>query len=238
MCGRLYETYTDEELYIRYLSKPAPTPLIVSPVYNLCPTQNSPVLRRVAGERQFDLMRWQLVSATEPTFTTKLSTINARSEAVFKSRLYRDLVIRQRAIIPISGFYEWKTDGQYKQPFKIHLRDEPIMSLAGIWEAWRPGTPDERLSFSILTTAANPFMSKIHERMPVILPRSDEDAWLDPEICEQEVLQKLLKPCPDSWLNAVAVSTLVNSAKNNSPQVLQPLSTTAAGAQATPRLFD
>jgi len=39
--------------------------------------------------------------------------------------------------------------------------------------------------------------------MPVILGRSDEDAWLDPEIHEQEELQKLFKPCPSSWLTAV-----------------------------------
>jgi putative SOS response-associated peptidase YedK len=238
MCGRVYEIYTDEELYFRYLSKPAPTQVVLLPIYNLCPTQNSPVLRVVAGERQFDLMRWQLVPATEPAFSTKLSTINARSEAVFKSRLYRDLVVRQRAIIPVSGFFEWKTDGARKRPFKIHLREEPIMSVAGVWDTWRPGTPDERRSFSILTTAANAFMSSIHERMPVILGRSDEDAWLDPKVCDQEVLRKLLKPCPDSWLTTVEVSTLVNSAKNNSPELLQPISPTAAVAQGALRLFD
>jgi putative SOS response-associated peptidase YedK len=109
----------------------------------------------VAGERQFDQMRWQLIPATEPAFTTKLSTINARSESVFESRLYRDLVVRQRCIIPLSGFYEWKKTGERKRPFKIYLRDEPIMSVAGIWDTWRPGSPDERQSFSIMTTAAN-----------------------------------------------------------------------------------
>src|SRR5437016_2846620 len=111
MCGRAYETYTDEELYFRYLSKLPLTPLALSPIYNLCPTQNSPVLRLVAEERQFNKMRWQLVPVTEPVFATKLSTINARSETIFESRLYRDLVIRQRCIIPLSGYYEWKRDG-------------------------------------------------------------------------------------------------------------------------------
>src|SRR5690242_1562829 len=85
----------------------------------------------------------------------------------------------------ISGFFEWKQDGQRKHPFRIHLRDESIMSVAGIWDAWRQGTPDERWSFSIMTTAANSFMSEIHDRMPVILGRSEEDAWLDPEIHER-----------------------------------------------------
>lgn len=237
MCGRAYETYTDEELYFRYLSK-RPITLLpqLSPVYNLCPTQNSPVLRLVAGERQFDQMHWQLIPGYEPKFKTKLSTINVRSETVFTSKLYRDLIIRQRCILPLSGFFEWKTDGERKRPFRIHLCDDLIMSVAGIWETWKPGTSHERSSFSILTTAANQFMSKIHERMPVILGRSDEDAWLDPEVHEQEKLQRLFKPCPSSWLTAVEVSPLVNSAKNNSPEILEPSIDLTPGRP--PLLFD
>ncbi len=212
------------------------TPLVLSPIYNLCPTQNSPVLRLVAGERQFDRMRWQLVPAIEPAFTTKLSTINARGETVFQSRLYRDLVVRQRCIVPLSGFFEWKTDGQRKRPFKIHLRDEPIMSVAGIWDTWHPGTPDERWSFSIVTTSANAFMREIHDRMPVILGRSKEDGWLDPEIHEEELLQNLMKPSPSSWLTAIEISPLVNAAKNNTPEVLEPVTDLNVGRMTS--LFD
>lgn len=233
MCGRAYETYTEEELYFRYLSTRPITSLGLSPIYNLFPTQNSPVLRVVAGERQIAHMRWQLVPATEPAFTTKLSTINARSETVLESRLYRDIVMRQRSIIPLSGYFEWKTTGGKKRPFRIFLRDEPIMSVAGIWDTWHPGMPDERCSFSIMTTAANEFMREIHDRMPVILDRADEDAWLDPEIHEQESLQALLKPCPSSWLKAVEVSPLLNAAKNNTPEVLEPATRGQVG-----RLFD
>ena len=181
-------------------------------------------------------MHWQLIPDWEPAFKTKLSTINAKSETVFESPLYRDLVVRQRCIIPLSGFFEWKRDYGRKRPFKIHLQDEPIMSVAGIWDTWRLGTPDERCSFSILTTAANSFMSEIHDRMPVILGRSDEDAWLDPEIHEQEELRKVFKPCPSSWLTAVEVSTLVNSPKNNTPAVLEPASMVSDGR--IPLLFD
>src|SRR4051794_20010276 len=111
MCGRVYQTYTDEELSFRYLGRPILVPLGLSPIYNLCPTQISPIVRWVDGDRQFEQMRWQLVPATEPAFTTKLSTINARSETVFKSRLYRDLIGSQRCIVPLSGFFEWKQDG-------------------------------------------------------------------------------------------------------------------------------
>jgi putative SOS response-associated peptidase YedK len=233
MCGRAYETYSDEELYFRYLNKRPPAPVDLVPVYNLCPTMNSPVLRVVDGDRHIDVMRWQLVPATEPAFTTRLSTINARSEGIFQSPLYRDLIVRQRCLVPLSGFFEWRKEGGIKRPFKIHLRDEPIMSVAGIWDTWRPGTPDARHSFSIMTTAANEFMREIHNRMPVILGRSDEDAWLDPQIQEQKALLNLMKPCPSSWLNAAEVSTLVNSTKNNGPEVLQPPS----ASNAAPRLL-
>lgn len=219
MCGRAYETYTDEELYFRYQAQPSSLEPR-SPIYNLCPTMNSPVLRLVSGERKLDEMRWQLVPSTEPVFNTRLSTINARSETIFQTRLYRDLVLRQRCIVPLSGFFEWKKEGEGKRPFKIYLQDEPIMSVAGIWDTWRAGTRDERHSFSILTTKANEVMSEIHDRMPVILGRTDEDDWLDPEVHEPERLREFLKPCPSSWLATTEVSTLVNSARNNTADVL------------------
>jgi putative SOS response-associated peptidase YedK len=151
--------------------------------------------------------------------------------------LFGDLVVRQRCIVPVSGFFEWKTGtGKLRQPLAIHLREARIMSVAGIWDSWRPGTLDERRSFSIVTTRANDFMSTIHDRMPVILSRSDEDAWLDPEVHEREILEKLLLPCPSSWLTAYEVSNLVNSPKNDSPDLLKPAQASEKIA-VTPRLF-
>jgi putative SOS response-associated peptidase YedK len=167
-------------------------------------------------------MYWQLIPFWEPQFKTKLSTINARSETIFDSELFGGIVVRQRCIVPISGFYEWKRDGKNKRPFKIHLANEPIMSVAGVWEIWQPGKPDERSSFSIVTTSANSLMAEIHDRMPVILARKDEDKWLDPEVHEPELLRPLLKPCPNSWLVKAEVSPLVNSSKNNSAELLVP----------------
>ena len=239
MCGRVYETYTDAELSIRYIrgTTPAVIPLFET-VYNLCPTMNSPVLRIVDGAHNFSLMHWQLIPAYEPIFRTKLSTINAKSETIFKSSLFKDIVVRQRCIVPISGFFEWKRTSKTKRPFKIHLKYEKIMSLAGIWDTWRPGTSHERSSFSILTTAANSFMSEIHDRMPVILGRQDEDAWLDPEVHEPEFLQPLFKPCPSSWLTAMEVSPLVNSAKNNVAELLDGVENGAAAVGQPRTLFE
>lgn len=237
MCGRAYKTYTDEELYFQYLSKRPPSPIQFVPIYNLCPTQDALVLRLMAGERVFEEMRWQLIPDWEPAFTTKLSTINVRSESVFDSRLFGSLVLRQRCIVPLSGFFEWKSDGKLRRPFKIHLQSNAIMSVAGIWHSWRPGTPQERRSFSIVTTAANRFMQEIHDRMPVILDGAAVADWLDTGIHERKALQQLVVPCPDDWLSAVEVSALVNSAKNNTPEVLLPAGSIDAAAKSQGRLF-
>jgi putative SOS response-associated peptidase YedK len=237
MCGRAYKTYTDEELYFQYLNKRPLIPFDFVPVYNLCPTQDTLVLRVVDGERQFEDMRWQLVPEWEPAFSTKLSTINAKAETVFDSRLFAGLVCRQRCIVPLSGFYEWKHDGQVKRPFKIHLENNAIMSIAGIWETWRPGTPDERRSFTIMTTAANRFMGEIHDRMPVILNSSSVADWLDPEIHDRKDLEQILQPCPDMWLKKAEVSQLVNSPKNDGPELLVP-STYASPENPQRQLFE
>jgi len=235
MCGRVYEIYVAEELSERY---DVEVRCDIAPTYNLCPTESSPVLLIGEGKRHIQQMRWQLVPKIEPIFATKLSTINARSESVFKSRLFGDLVTSQRCIVPISGFYEWKRQGTTKRAFRICLREETIMSVAGIWDAWRPGTKDERHSFSILTTSANECMSAIHDRMPVILQRADEETWLDPEFQDRESLQKILKPCPSAWLDAAEVSSLVNSSKNNSPDLLRPIETAKETDRRSTTLFE
>ncbi|MQF90328.1 MAG: SOS response-associated peptidase, partial [SAR202 cluster bacterium] len=101
-----------------------------------------------------------------------------------------------------------------------------IMSVAGVWERWQgSGTTTALLSFSIVTTSANPLMADIHDRMPVVLAEQDIEHWLDPEVHEPERLLPLVRPCPSEWLTAYEVSTAVNSPTHNSPDVLRPIST-------------
>lgn len=223
MCGRAYSTYTDDELSFLYLNR---KPLKFDPIkpnYNMSPTHNAVTVRLNEGSRDLDTMKWGLIPEWSPEFSTKLSTINAKSETIFESRLYKKAIVRRRCIVPLSGFFEWKREGKNKRPFKIYLRDNPIMSVAGIWTAWRSGTPEEQRSFSILTTSANEFMAKIHDRMPVILEENQWQDWLDPEVHEADQITAMLKPCPSEWLESVEVSTMVNSPRNNRAEVLEPL---------------
>lgn len=227
MCGRAYETYTEDELFVRYLNEKAKRdPLGLKPNFNLSPTQLSPVILVRDGKTTISLFRWGLVPfwAKDIKSAAKYSLINARGEEILEKRSYKASFEKRRCIVPLSGFIEWKRhDAKTKTPFAIHLKDEPIMSVAGVWEHWESKETDEIVdSFSIITTAANSFMEAIHNRMPVILNRKQEEEWLDPANTDTTKLTKLLKPCPEKWLAAYEISKLVNSPKNNRKEVLEP----------------
>jgi putative SOS response-associated peptidase YedK len=229
MCGRAFLTYGAEELVARYLGPDdwASLPELRNS-YNFAPTQEAPIVLGVGAtgsKKRIITSRWQLVPPWEPEFKTKLSTINAKSETVFQSKLYRSAVLARRCIFPISGFYEWKKDlSGKKRPYAIRLKDKRIMSIAAIWSPWKKpgGAPGaaERTSFALLTTSTNSALSPIHDRMPVILRAEDEDAWLDPANRDPARLARLLKPCPSEWLETFEVSTRVNSPRNNDPELL------------------
>ena len=229
MCGRAYETYTEEELAFQYLNR---RPLRLDgfhQTYNLAPTQSSPVVLVRNGHRTIEVFRWGLIPdwATSLEAAARYSLINARGEEIAEKRSYAQAFRHRRCIVPLSGFYEWKRGGPQKRPFAVHRWDQGILSVAGIWEHWHPEGQAPVQSFSIVTTRANSLMADIHDRMPVILDAPDLDLWLDPEVHEPERLQPLVRPCPPEWLTAYEVSTAVNAPRNNRPDILEPLPTDA-----------
>ena len=230
MCGRAYQTYTEEELAFKYLNGQPPGLDWFRQNFNMAPTQNSPVVVAKNDEPVIERSRWGLVPfwAKSVQAAAKYSLFNARSEQITEKLSYAKACQRRRCVVPLSGYYEWKRTGESKRPFAIHLRDHQIMSVAGVWECWQPeGDAEPVHSFSIVTTQANTFMAEIHNRMPVILNKQDVEHWLNPEVQEPEQVLPLLRPCPPEWLTAYEVSTTVNSPRNNSPDLLQRRSTTA-----------
>ena len=224
MCGRKYSTYAEEELQIRYSSR-RPIKLNLLPNFNFAPTQQGPVVRSVEGELTIDMLRWGLVPAwAKDEKAGGYSLINAKAEEITEKRTYKQAFEKRRCLVPVSGFIEWRAADTGKRPFSIFLKDEPIMSLAGIWEHWER---DGKLidSYSVITTAANEFMQAIHNRMPVILNRTAENLWLDPAT-NLEALKSLIQPYQSDSMDAFEISRLVNSPKNNSPEVLAPVQQT------------
>ena len=225
MCGRAYQTYTNAELACLDDHGKSPELDWLAPNCNLAPTETSPVVLVRDDTRVFEPFRWGLVPSWAKSIqaTSKYALINARGEEITEKRTYAEPFQQRRCVVPLSGFYEWKREGRSKRPFAIHLRDRPVMAVAGVWERWQP--PGEVVpihSFAIVTTAANDFMANIHDRMPMILGDQDIDQWLDPEVQESDHVLPLVRPCPSEWLSAYEVSTFVNSTKNKSSDVVRP----------------
>jgi putative SOS response-associated peptidase YedK len=126
-------------------------------------------------------------------------------------------------LIAATGFYEWLkvTGSKLKQPFHIGLKDDQPFAFAGLWDEWHKPDGEIIESCTILTTDANELMRPIHDRMPVILPRADYAAWLDPKVQDRETLTQLLHPFPSDEMAAYPISTFVNAPKNEGPQCVE-----------------
>ncbi len=145
-------------------------------------------------------------------------TLNARGETVFEKPSFRQAVRRQRAILPVNGFFEWREHGGRKYPYFIYPRGDEYFSLGCLYDRWTDKETGEMiLGFGIVTTAANPLMAQIHnrkERMPLILTPGGEKAWLDKEASREEVSQ-MIKACPEELMEAHPVSRSLNNARND-----------------------
>ena len=222
MCGRAYALFTEADLAGRYLKGRPATLGELAPTYNLAPTQRTPIVREVNGARERARLRWGLVPSWAKELKIGASMINARAETIAEKPSFRVAFRQRRCIVPLSGFIEWQREGTRKRPFAIYRADRSIMSVAGIWERWADPAGVEVQTFAVITTGANGFMAPIHDRMPVILEPGDEDSWLSADT-EPAALHALLVPCAEGRLAAHEVSSLINSPRNNAPELLEPV---------------
>jgi putative SOS response-associated peptidase YedK len=190
------------------------------PRYNAAPTQTLPVIVG-DGSNTLTTMRWGLIPFWAKDASIGSRMINARAETVAEKPAFKRSLRSRRCLVPATGFFEWKRDGKEKEPYFIHLKNEPLFAFAGLWDNWHDPDGAEIRSFSILTTETNDLMRGIHNRMPVILGRDDEQVWLDPDMSEPERLLPLLRPYPAREMDAFAVSRMVNSPINDFPAVLE-----------------
>lgn len=195
------------------------------PSFNIAPTQEVLTVTNDGSENRPELMRWGLVPswAKDPKIGNRM--INARSETVAEKPSFRTAFKRRRCLIPADGFYEWKREGKAKKPMLITANPGGLFAFAGLWETWKQPDDSWLLTCAIITTSANEFMKSIHDRMPVILPRESEASWLDPEEQDTAMLSELLLPYDSDRMEAYEVSTLVNSPRNNFPEVIEPVAT-------------
>jgi putative SOS response-associated peptidase YedK len=223
MCGRFTVATDPAELAERFEVQ---LPEDWTPSYNVAPTQ--PVLgvvRRRDAPRELRELRFGLIPHWAKDAKVGFSMINARAETVRTKGAYKGLLERRRALIVADGFYEWRKDPDgRKRPVHFTLADGEPFAFAGLWASWHDPEADAWIdSCSIITTAANELVAQTHDRMPVIIPRRAEGSWLDPALSPAEV-DALLAPYPAGAMHAAEASMLVNSAKNDGPELLDALS--------------
>jgi putative SOS response-associated peptidase YedK len=168
--------------------------------------------------------------------------------SIFTKPAFRRAFAARRCLLPADGFYEWytpeateqvigrapsgsgRTAGRpRKQPFFIHRSDGSLLVMAGIYEIWRDPAKDRDddsawlRTCSVITTEATDAVGHIHDRMPMVIPRSAWDAWLDPALTDPQVALELLQVTEAGALEAYAVSTAVNKVSNNDVSLLEPL---------------
>ncbi|GIU89777.1 MAG: DUF159 family protein [Acidimicrobiia bacterium] len=199
------------------------------PDYNVTPRAEVPVVAVSRGRRTLDVVRWGLVPSWAKDRSIGDKLINARADGVATKPAYKRAFVKRRCIVPADGFYEWaRVEGATrKQPYFIRRRDGEPLAFAGLWEVWHdPELGDDAprvRSCVIITTDANEKLAPIHDRMPVVLPESDWDRWLDPEFHDVDALRSMLVPAPPEEFELWPVSTLVNAPRNNGPQLLDPV---------------
>lgn len=189
-----------------------------SPSYNCAPSQNLAVISN-KKPNELSFFKWGLIPfwAKDPKIGNKL--INARAESLSEKASFKSAFSKRRCLIPANGFYEWKRDGKRKTPYRIFVKSEELFAMAGLWEKWKDAEDKPINSFTIITTEPNSLMKNIHNRMPVILNKTDEQAWLHET--NADYLKTLLNKYSAEDMAAYTISDKVNSPANNSPDLIE-----------------
>jgi putative SOS response-associated peptidase YedK len=223
-----------------------------TPDYNLAPSKQAPVvLSRVprsgktaeqyaaepAPERQLRLLTWGLVPSWSKDVAIGARIINARAESVLEKGAFAKAALSRRCLVPALGWYEWQKSpvakdakgNPRKQPFFMHRADGHSVAFAGLYEFWRdsaiadPEDPDAWLTtFTIITTAAEPGLDRIHDRQPLVLEPADWATWLDPTMTDRDEVAHLLAYAEPGRFEAHPVGRAVSSNRSNGPQLIEP----------------
>jgi putative SOS response-associated peptidase YedK len=220
MCGRYTLTSSPEVLraLLRYMETPN-----FPARFNIAPAQPIAIVRVVAGERHFALVRWGLLPSWVKDPKAFSLLINARGESAADKPAFRAAMKRRRCLIPADGFYEWRAAGDRKRPFYVHAKSGEPLAFAGLWETWTGPNGEELDTAAIVTTRANKTLSAIHEHMPVIVPPKAFDLWLNTNDVDATTAAALIAPAPDHLLEAHEISTAVNRTANDNPKLLEPI---------------
>ncbi len=234
MCGRFVVTDAGSQL-VDVLHVDVVGDDLPAPSYNIAPTDQAAIVLDSAKTepptRRLESARWGLAPSWAKDVSVGARAFNARAEDVEEKSMFRNALIKRRAVVPASGYYEWRSAEGLKIPHYIHPADDSPMFFAGLYEWWKnPALADDDparwvLSFTILTRDAIGHLGSIHDRMPLFLDADFADAWLDPTTENVgDILDAAVDAAPDvaAGLADHIVSKAVGNVRNDSPELIEP----------------
>lgn len=222
MCGRINYVQTSAKiLEDHYGAKLVEgfTEQGFGPWYNIPPSAETPVVTLESPE-EISVGHWGYKPAWAEGKKLR-EVINARAESLFDKPFFKSSAEHRRCLIPVTGYFEWQRKGKTKIPYHFHMGGE-IFSLAGVYATLKTKKGEEMPHYAIITTAANALMRPVHDRMPVIIPAASEQEWISDALSDRAV-EELCRPSEIDTLRKDQISSLVNSPKNNSPKILEPV---------------
>lgn len=214
MCGRFSFVTSPEKLKQQLGGIETGQNLKLS--FNIAPTQHAYVLTNEQPDR-LNYYRWGLIPYWAKDSHNAAKLINARMEGIGAKPSFRVPIRKRRCLVIADSFYEWRTEGKQKTPFRILPKDDSLLVMAGIWDIWYDGDYAVK-TFSIITAPPNAEVSPLHNRMPLVLPKpKDQQRWIA-DLNVEEVMD-MLQPPPDGLLKKYQVSDRVNNVRNNTPDL-------------------
>lgn len=235
MCGRYTVTHTHQEIMERFGIEELFKEL--DPNYNVAPTQMVPVIieskatEEQPAKRFLDKCKWGLVPGFVKDPRLLKPMINARAETLVEKKMFKSALIKRRCLIPADGFYEWMAVGKKRRPVRFQLKGGELFAFAGLYEETKneDGEIIQR-TCTIITTAPNEMVAPVHNRMPVILKPGDEALWISKECADPEKLLPILTAYDSEKMDFYRVSAVVNNARSNSPECIEPADLEAEAA--------
>jgi putative SOS response-associated peptidase YedK len=239
MCGRFVSASPPDEL-ARYFQVEQVAEQVLEPSFNVAPTKDVYVVVESGGVRRLDTFHWGLIPFWAKDRKVGQRMINARAEGLAEKGAYKQAFLKRRCLVPADGFFEWRRNAgaKQKQPMYVRRVDDEPLAFAGLWEVWKPKeTSDDPSTWvrscTIITGEPNEVVAPIHDRMPVMLPPSAWDSWLDRDNDDLETLGQLLVPAPAELLVAHPVSPRVNNVREDDPALLEPFDPNDVSATPT-----
>ncbi len=184
--------------------------------YNIAPTQHAFVMTNQQPQK-LQYLAWGLVPYWSNDGQNKGKLINARMEGIESKPSFRMPIREKRCLVLADSYYEWKLYGTQKRPYRILLKNQPLMVMAGIWDAWNQGGYTVK-TFSIITAPANEDVGHIHSRMPVILDTKEKQAeWLSDINLTRT--KSLLGTLATGQLKSYPVTAKLNSTRYDKPDL-------------------